>query len=326
MAKRDIIVIGASAGGLEVLQMLLAALPWDFAGSTFLVLHTSQDSPGLLPDILNRHSKVPVMYAVHNAPILPSRVYIAPAGRRHMVLDRGKVRLEPGPRENRTRPSADALFRSASQAYGTQVIGVVLTGNLDDGAAGLADIKARGGLTIVQDPEEATAPSMPASAIESTEVDFVLPVEEIGPKLVNLVASEAAEQAQPISIAVRNMAASGQTYSCPECGGVLEEMEEGKMLRFRCRVGHMYSPDSLMADQTESVEKALWAAIRSMEEQAEFSERLATKSRQKNRARLAGRFAEKAAVNRGNATLLRDLLQKTADELLEMPEEQTGTD
>ena len=325
MAKRDIIVMGASAAGIEVLQTILSALPWDFPASVFVVLHTSEDSPGLLPEILNRHSKIPVMYAVHNMPILPSRVYIAPAGRRHMLLNRGTVRLEPGPRENRNRPSIDALFRSASYAYGMQVIGVVLTGNLDDGSVGLADIKTRGGLAIAQDPDQAMAPSMPISAIESTAVDFVLPVEQIGPKLLELVPSDVAEQKQPISIGGRKMAANGQTYSCPECGGVLEEMRENKLLRFRCRVGHTYSPDSLMADQTEAVERALWAAIRSMEEQAEFSARLAAKSRQNKHPRLARRFSEKAEINRGNATLLRDLLQRTADELLEMPEEGTGT-
>lgn len=325
MAKRDIVVMGASAGGIEAIKTILCALPLDFPASIFVVLHSTENSPGVLPEILNRHSKIPVMYAVHNMPVLPSRVYIAPAGQRHMLLDRGVVRLAPGPRENRTRPSIDALFRSASYAYGAQVIGVVLTGNLDDGSAGLADIKARGGLAIAQDPDQAMAPSMPVNAIESTEVDFILPVEQIGPKLVELVPADVAERKQPISIGGREMAASGQTYSCPECGGVLEEMRENKLLRFRCRVGHMYSPDSLMADQTEAVEKALWAAIRSMEEQAEFSARLAARSRDNKRPRLARRFSEKAEINRDNASLLRDLLQRTADELLEKPEESTGT-
>jgi two-component system chemotaxis response regulator CheB len=326
MAHRDVIVIGASAGGIETLQTVLEALPWDLPASIFVVLHTTEDSPGVLPEIFNRRSGLPAMYAVHNAPILPARVYIAPAGQRHMLLDRGRVRLQPGPRENRSRPSVDALFRSASYAYGSQVVGVVLTGNLDDGAAGLADIKDRGGLAVVQDPEEATAPSMPASAIESTNVDFVLPAAEIGPKLIELVGSEAASQVQPISRGGRNMAASGQVYSCPECGGVLQEVEEGKMLRFRCRVGHMYSPDSLMADQTEAVEKALWAAVRSMEEQAEFSERLAASAREKQNQRLARRFAEKAKYSRETAGVLRDLLQHTATEALEVPQETTGTD
>lgn len=319
-------MLGASAGGIGVLQTILSALPWDFPGSLFIVLHTSEDSPGLLPEILNRTSRLPVLYAVHNAPILPTRVYVAPAGQRHMLLNRGKILLQAGPRENRNRPSIDGLFRSASFTYGNQVIGVILTGNLDDGSAGLADIKSRGGLAIVQDPDQAMAPSMPSSAIESTDIDFILPAEEIGPKLVELVGSETVTQSQPISNGGRNMSAGGQTYACPECGGVLQEVQESHMLRFRCRVGHMYSPDSLMADQTEGVEKALWAAIRSMEEQAEFSDRLAANSRQKKRARLARRFSEKAQTNRDNADILRDLLQKTANELLETPQEKTGTE
>lgn len=326
MPRRDIVVVGASAGGIEVLQTLLSSLPWDFPGSVFIIMHTSEHSPGVLPEILNRSSRLPVLYAVHDAPILPARVYVAPAGQRHMLLERGKVLLRAGPRENRNRPSIDGLFRSASYAYGGQVVGVILTGNLDDGSAGMADIKVRGGIAIAQDPEEAMAPSMPTSAIESTEVDFVLPAAEIGAKLVELAGSEVVGQLQPISNGGGNVAAPGQTYACPECGGVLQQVQESNMLRFRCRVGHMYSPDSLMADQTERVEKALWAAIRSMEEQAEFSDRLATSSRQKKRTRLARRFSEKAQANRQNAASLRELLQKSANELLEIPEERTGTE
>ena len=324
MARRDIIVIGASAGGIEVLETVLSSLLWDFRAAVFVVLHTTEDSPGLLPGILNRHSQMPVLYAVHNAPILPSRVYIAPGGARHMLLERGKIRLLPGPRENRNRPSVDALFRSAARAYGSQVIGVVLTGNLDDGAAGLADIKLRGGVAIVQDPDEAIAPSMPASAVESTEVDYVLPAEAIGPKLQELAATEAVEGVHPIN-GESNMAATGQTYSCPECGGVLKEIQESGVVRYRCRVGHLYSPESLLADQGVAVEKALWAAIRNLEEQAEFSDKLAVNSRKKQHLRLAKRFSEKAEASRENASVLRDLLQKAADQVFEAPEERTGT-
>jgi two-component system, chemotaxis family, protein-glutamate methylesterase/glutaminase len=334
MAHRDIVVIGGSAGSLQVLQTIFSALPWDFPAAVFVVLHTTEDSPGLLPEILNRHSKLPVMYAVHNAEILPSRVFIAPAGQRHLLLDPGKIRLEPGPRENRSRPAIDALFRSASYAYRGQVIGVVLTGNLDDGAAGLLAIKNRGGLAIVQHPDDSEAPSMPASAIDATSVDFVLPAKEIGPTLVELAQAESAERVRIISTGEGSMSATGQTYACPECGGVLEEAKEGGMLRFRCRVGHLYSPESLLADQTDAVEEALWAAIRSMEEQAEFSERLANSSRQKMRPRLARRFDEKADASRQNANVLRDLLQRSSDEVFELPledgssevQERTGTD
>lgn len=325
MPRREIVVIGASAGGVEALQAVVSALPWDFRAAIFIVLHTTESSPGLLPEILNRTSKLPVLYAVHNAPILPARIYVAPAGRRHLLVERGKLRLQVGPRENRNRPSIDALFRSAAQAYGAQVIGIVLTGNLDDGSAGLADIKARGGVAVVQDPAEAVAPSMPTSAIEGTEVDFVLPVEEIGPKLVELARSESGESVATTSVGGRNMAPAGEAYSCPECGGVLEEIQESRTVRFRCRVGHLYSPESLMADQTESVERALWAAIRNLEEQAQFAERIAANSRQKKRLGLARRFSEKAQASRENANVLRDLLERTAEETFELPMEKTGT-
>lgn len=334
MAHRDIVVIGGSAGSLQVLQTVLSALPWDFPAAVFVVLHTTQDSPGLLPEILNRRCKLPVMYAVHNAEILPSRVFIAPSGQRHMLLDRGKIRLEPGPRENRSRPAIDALFRSAAYAYGGQVIGAVLSGNLDDGSAGLLAIKNRGGTAIAQDPDEAEAPSMPASAIAATRVDFILPADQIGLKLVELVSTQRAETIQAVPNGETKMRGTGQTYACPECGGVLEEAREGGMLRFRCRVGHVYSPESLLADQTEAVEKALWAAVRSMEEQAEFSDRLADNSEQKKRPRLARRFIEKAQASRENANVLREFLQKTAEEVFEIPledgssdfEQKTGTD
>jgi two-component system chemotaxis response regulator CheB len=326
MPRRDIIVMGASAGGIGVLRTILPALPWDLQASIFVVVHTTEDSPGVLPEILNRYSRLPVLYAVHNAPILPARIYIAPAGQRHMRIDRGKVVLETGPRENRNRPSIDALFRSASLAYGPRTIGVVLSGNLDDGSAGLADIKRRGGLAIVQEPEEAEAPSMPTNAIEACEVDFILPAQEIGPKLSELVGAEVTEKVQVISNGNKNMEATGQVYSCPECGGVLEEAKEGETLRFRCRVGHLYSPESLMADQSVATERALWAAIRSLEEQAEFSERLARNSREKKRSRLARRFGEKAESSREDAALLRSLLERSSEEVLEVPVEQTGTE
>ena len=325
MARRDIIVIGASAGGIGVLETILSGLPWDFQASLFVVVHTTEESPGLLPEILNRSSKLAVLYAVHNAPILPCRVYVAPSGARHMLLERGTIRLLPGPRENRSRPAIDALFRSASHAYGSQVIGVVLTGNLDDGAAGIADIKTRGGLAIVQDPDDAMAPSMPTSAIEAADVDFVLPTESIARKLVELAATEAIERVLPNN-GERNMVPEGFTYSCPECGGVLREIVEGGIERFRCRVGHVYSPESLLADQGVAVETALWAAIRILEEQAEFSDKLTERSRKKQHPRLVKRFSEKAQASRENASVLRDLLQKAADRVFETPEQTTGTD
>jgi len=331
MRQHDIVVMGASAGGIGAFETILSSFPWDLKASTFVVLHTTEDSPGLLPEILNRSSKLPVLYAQNNAQVLPGRVYVAPGGAHHMTLDRGKVRLLPGPRENRHRPSIDSLFRSASIAYGQRVIGVVLTGNLDDGSAGLADIKKRGGIAIVQDPEDAVAPSMPASAVESTQVDFTLPAAEIGPKLIELVGASTETKPELVS-QTSNIERTGQTYSCPECNGVLQEVEEGKLVRFRCRVGHIYSPESLHADQNVAVEKALWAAIRALEEHAEFSQRLSSRSLSKKRPRLASRFRDKAEASREDATVLRELLERSGEavldlpEELEIPDEKTGTE
>ena len=326
MAHRDIIVMGASAGGVSALQTVLSALPWDLQVSVFIVLHTSEEGPGLLPEVLNRNSKLPVLYGVHDMQVLPGRVYIARPGAHHMILERGKVRLLPGPRENQQRPSIDALFRSASQAYGTRVIGVVLTGNLDDGALGLAEIKKSGGLAIVQDPDDALAPSMPVSALENTPVDFTLPAKEIGPKLVDLSRTEVENGPKLMRQSKEALEPTGQPHSCPECGGVLEKIIEEDEMAFRCRVVHIYSPESLHADMNVALERALWAAIRSLEEHAEFSERLASRSLRNRRLRLASRFSEKAKMSRNDASILRDLLERTAEEVLEEPvEQQTGT-
>lgn len=328
MPNRDIIVIGTSTGGIAALQTIVSVLPENFPASVFAVLHTSEDNTGLLPPLLNKVSRIPAFYAVHNTPILPGRIYLAPPGR-HLIVDRGNVRLSVGPRENRHRPAADVLFRSAALAYGPRVIGVVATGHLDDGSSGLAAIKARGGIAMAQDPDEALAPSMPRSAIDATDVDFVLPLEEIGPKLVDLVMgneSEASRGPQPAP--VDSIKRTNARYSCPECGGALNEVQEGGMERFRCRVGHTYSPESLFEDQSEALERALWAAIRTLEEHAEFSNRLAEKSLARNHHHLVDRFRDRATSSREHASILRELLEHAENpvELIEPSgEEGTGT-
>lgn len=327
MPNRDIIVIGTSTGGIHALRTIASTLPENFPASVFAVLHTSEDNSGLLPPLLNKVSRIPAFYAVHNTPILPGRIYLAPPGQ-HLIVERGTVRLSVGPRENRHRPAADVLFRSAALAYGPRVIGVVATGHLDDGSSGLASIKARGGLALVQDPEDSLAPSMPRSAIDATDADFILPLEEIGPKLVDLVMGKESESSTRPRPAPLDVKRTNARYSCPECGGALNEVQEGGMERFRCRVGHTYSPESLFEDQSEALERALWAAIRSLEEHAEFSARLADKSLTRNHRNLADRFRERATSSREHASLLRELLEH-ADNLVEMiepsGEEATGT-
>jgi two-component system chemotaxis response regulator CheB len=325
MPHRDIIVMGASTGGISALQAIVSAFPEAFPGSVFAVLHTTQDNIGMLPPLMNKVSKVPAFYAVHDTPVLPGRIYLAPPGR-HLIVERGSVRLSMGPRENRHRPAIDVLFRTAALAYGPRVVGVVATGHLDDGASGLAAIKQRGGTTIVQNPKNAVAPSMPQSAIEATDVDYVLRLEEIGPKLVALVMgrepkAKAGRQKAPVVSGKRTNA----RYSCPECGGALNEVENIGIERFRCRVGHSYSPESLFADQSQALERALWAAIRSFEEHAEFSSRLADRSQKRNHRALAVRFSERANVSRKHASVLRELLEHAEVPLESAAEKATGT-
>jgi two-component system chemotaxis response regulator CheB len=256
MAKKDIIVIGASAGGFEALKKIVAGLPADFAASIFVVWHMSSDVRGVLPQVLNGAGKVHAAQAYEGEPIMPNRIYVAPPDR-HLLVERDRVRVTRGPKENRFRPAVDPLFRSAAYAYGSRVVGVVLTGSLDDGTAGLWMIKQRGGTAIVQDPLDAEVPSMPENALREVEVDYTVPVSKIAELLVRLSKERAANIAEvnmetdektavEISIAAeesafeRNIMKFGELspYTCPDCHGVLVSIKDGKRKRFRCHTGH----------------------------------------------------------------------------------------
>jgi two-component system, chemotaxis family, protein-glutamate methylesterase/glutaminase len=282
MPNREIIVVGTSAGGVEALMKLVGALPGDFPGSVFVVQHTSPDSPNLLAGILARAGQLPARLARDGETFLPSHVYVAPADH-HLLLDRGRVtRVTRGPKENRFRPAVDPLFRSAARVYGAGVVGVVLTGGLDDGTAGLLDIKRRGGTAVVQDPRDALYPSMPQSALRHVEVDHCLPVDEIGPLLVRLAGEPAEEGGYVVSdeldievkIALEDKAidvgvlelGDPSPFACPDCHGVLLRLKMDGPLRFRCHTGHGFTADSLLSGVTENVEESLWSAIRSMQE------------------------------------------------------------
>jgi len=282
MQNRDIIVIGASAGGIEALRNLVAALPGNLPGSLLIAMHTAADSPGVLDVILRRAARLPAHFARDNMRIESGRVYIAPPDQ-HMLVEPGRIRLSRGPKENRFRPAIDPLFRSAAQVYGPRVVGVILTGGLDDGTAGLWAIKQLGGATVVQDPSDAYVPSMPLSAIRHVRVDYQLPLAKIPALLVRLTSVPAevegvyempenldlevriAKQDPAIDLDVREIW-EPSSYTCPECHGVLLKLEEGGRVRFRCHTGHAFSSDSLLADLTETVEASLWTTIRSIEE------------------------------------------------------------
>jgi len=280
--KKDIVVVGASAGGIEALRTLAASLPKTFPGSLFVVMHSGPDSPGILDLILQRAGQLPAIQPKDGDRISPGTIYVAPPDH-HMLVEPGRIRLSRGPKENRFRPAVDPLFRSAAQVYGPRVIGVVLTGGLDDGTAGLWAIKRLGGTAVVQDPEDALVASMPLSALKYVRVDYRVPLVELGPLLVLLTKNEAeekgaydvpenldievriAKQEPGIDLDVRELW-QPSSYTCPECHGVLLKLEEGGRVRFRCHTGHAFSADSLLADLTEGVEESLWSTIRSIEE------------------------------------------------------------
>jgi two-component system chemotaxis response regulator CheB len=335
LAHRDIIVVGASVGGVEALQTLVRNLPGRFPASIFIVLHLAPDSPSLLPEILERAGALSVVHPRDGDSIRAGQIYVAPPDR-HMLLERGAVRVVIGPKENRHRPAIDPLFRSAALAYGQRVIGVVLTGALDDGSAGIISVKQRGGLAIVQDPDTAYCGDMPRSAMRYIEPDFVLPIDKITAKLYDLVReplkTRGAAQEKSAGgngkgngngqlqhdVAIAEMDASTMDatehpgepspFACPECNGVLWERKEGDLLHFRCRVGHAYTANNLAAEQNLMIESALWAALRSLEENASLNERLADRARVRRHGQTAERFAEQAESKKHQASVLRELL------------------
>jgi two-component system chemotaxis response regulator CheB len=272
---KDIIVIGGSTGAIGAIRTILAGLPADFAGSLFIVVHTSPNAPGVLDVIFGTAGPLPVRLATNGERIEPGRVYVAPPDH-HLIIEPGRVRLTRGPRENRFRPAVDPLFRSAAQTYGPRVSGIIVSGGLDDGTSGLWAVKQLGGTAIVQDPDEALVASMPQSAMRNVRVDHVLPVAEIAPLLLRLAAmpADAPEgiHAVPHEIEVEvkiagedNAREAGvmkmgtpSAYACPECHGVLLQLKDAVPQRFRCHTGHGYTLESLLSDMDEGIEDSLW--------------------------------------------------------------------
>lgn len=303
---RDIVVIGASTGGLEALRQLLRPLPADFPAAFFVALHTHTSASSRLPEILNGGGPLKAAYAIHGEPIEHGRVYVAPPDN-HLMLDRDFVHVVRGPRENGHRPAVDPLFRSAARAYGARVIGVLLTGALDCGTAGLMMIKAQGGTAVVQDPDEAVQPDMPRNAIAHVDVDHVLSLAHIGPLLVRLVcdAARVPETAAGVELAdVEAATAQPADIACPSCGGVMTESTVNGLTRFRCHTGHAFSLEALVAEQARALEGSLWAAVRALQESETLARRMATHAS----ADLEQRFEEKAEAMKRHAGRIRNML------------------
>jgi two-component system chemotaxis response regulator CheB len=298
-----------------------------------VVLHVSRGR-SVLPEILTRAGRLPAVHPKDGDRLEYGRIYVAPPDH-HLTVQSGKARVVHGPTENGCRPAIDPLFRSAARVYGPRVIGVVLTGALDDGTAGLAAVKEAGGLAIVQDPEEAFASSMPRSAAAFVAVDHILPAGEIGVLVTGLTREEAGPQSpnhgahvvamepdlghSPLALAESDRPGKVSVFTCPECHGTLWEAEHSGIVRYRCRVGHVYSAESMLAAQTDSVDRALWTALRSMEERAALTNRLAERARARKHHWVARAFDERARVADGHAGVIRELLVSRAG-LHEVPE------
>jgi two-component system chemotaxis response regulator CheB len=324
MPTRDIIVVGASSGGLDALKQLVGSLPSSLPAAVFIVWHVSPESPNLLPELLRKNSALRVTSPHEDEPIVPGTIYVA-APDRHLLVAAGRVRVTYGPKENRFRPSIDALFRSAAYAYGPRVIGVVLTGQLDDGTAGLWAIKDRGGLAIIQDPAEADFPSMPSTARQYVAVDHQLPIAEIGPALARLSAARVpaieaapmnpeleietriAENADALDQGVLDLG-SPSPYSCPECSGVLLQLKDGGIPRFRCHTGHAYSIFSLLSAVSEDIEREMWSTARAVEESALLLHQMAQHLRDQQDLAGAGLFHQKAHEAEQHVTIIRSVL------------------
>jgi two-component system chemotaxis response regulator CheB len=324
--NRNLIVIGASAGGIEALQQICARLPANLNAAVVAVMHTSIFGGGLLPNILSRAGPLPASHPRNREEIKPGHIYV-PCPDQHLIVEPGRLLNFHGPRENNHRPAIDPTFRSAALAYGRRAIGVILTGMLDDGTAGLMILRAHRGVAVVQDPQTALFPSMPKSALQRVPDAHVVSLEEMPQLLAKLVAEQVPAPAQPlpfpdvsamkeVRIAELDMAeienemrnGKPSQFGCPACGGVLWEIDDHGMLRYRCRVGHAYTARHLRAEQRQAVETALWSALRALEERASLYRRMAQGSNDIRHEQSAQIFEERARNAEANSETLRDFL------------------
>jgi two-component system chemotaxis response regulator CheB len=327
LTGHDIVVIGTSAGGLKALTAVLSELPRDLRAAIFVVQHLAADTKSYLPKLLGDITELPVRSPADGEAFLAGHVYAA-APDHHLLLTGDRVRVSRGPQENRFRPSIDALFRSAARAHGSRVIGMVLTGHLDDGTVGLQTIKKRGGITVVQDPAEAEYPSMPATALRYVTVDHTVPIAEAGALLVRLVAepppaqegfptstsleveANIAEQWMDTKEFLENVERVGArtTFTCPDCNGAIWQLGDSEPLKLRCHVGHSFTGEVFSSEQRRNTESALWTAVRIMEERVTFSRLLAGRKRAQNMFAEAEVYEKDARSVDGDVTRVRDLI------------------
>lgn len=328
MQPRDIVVIGGSAGSIESLKIIVSSLPPDFAASIFIVVHVPADYPSMLPNVLSRVCPLPANSPSDQEQIERGHIYVARPDH-HLFIEDGRVRVQRGPRENRHRPAIDPLFRTAAREYGPRVIGIVLSGMQDDGSAGLYAVKQRGGIAMVQDPGDTMWGEMPRHALAYANPQYVLRTRGIAASLVELVQAGNSTMARNSNTKKSNGKRSKvppagmnqpganlevahtsegegkpSVFACPECHGVLWELKDKGMVRFRCRVGHSYGEGSLSKELSMASETALWAAVRALEEKAAMQRRTAHGMDKK----MSGRLLDQSAADAANARIIRDMI------------------
>jgi two-component system chemotaxis response regulator CheB len=311
MAHHDIVVIGASAGGVEALTQLVRDLPPGLPASLFVACHFPSGHRSALPHILSRSGAVLATHAIDGELFHPGHIYVAPPDYHLLLAADQRMHLTRGPRENHNRPAIDPLFRSAARNYGSRVIGVILTGFLDDGTAGLLAVRSGGGIAVVQDPADAAVASMPETAVRIAGADHCVTLDRLAPLLEELIRQPAAtpgglamtdafEKMPEIVNADMNGQVRNQRrgrislFGCPDCGGVLWQVDEDKLVQFRCHVGHVYQGETLLQEQADLLETALWTAVRIFKERYLLSQQLAEQETSRGQRAAAARFQEQA--------------------------------
>ncbi len=322
MPNHDVVVVGASLGGIDAISKLVRLLPEDLPASVFVVQHLSPTHRSVLDQILSRQGSLPAVCPKEGDEIRPGTVYVAPPDH-HLLVKQGRLAVTFGPRENRSRPSIDVLFRSAAASYGSRVIAVLLTGYLDDGVLGLSDIKRCGGTVIVQDPSEAEAPDLPQTAIDRVDVDYVLPLEQIASKIIELTKQPAGEMPDVPEDIMEEIKAAEHTipdlddmakigrltpFTCPECGGALWEVKEAPVDRYLCHTGHSFTTQSYLDSQSDAIEYSLWSAVRYLQERAKILANMAEGERQKGRPKSAEELETRAVELRHHAKVIRSFI------------------
>ena len=319
---RDVVVVGGSAGGVTAVKRLVAGLPEDFGAALFVTIHRGSGLPSVLADILSAAGPLPAVMAKEGEPFARGRIYVAPPDH-HLIVGCDHVHVRRGPRENRTRPAIDPMFRSAAVSCSTRVIGVLLSGLLNDGTSGLIAIRRCGGLAVAQDPRDALFGDMPRGAIEQGAVDEVAPLAHLSDALVRLtrqrrpppveipgmLRAEAFIAAQELHMDPdNNPIGTLSPLTCPECHGAMYEIREGKLLRYRCHTGHAYTAEALRNEQAEGWEDALYNALRVQEEQLALTRRMAEVAREYGAGLSAEAFEERARGYAEGAEIVRHLI------------------